>query len=798
MGQPAERGQATTIFGRWALFILRNHRAATAVVALLTLLALAAASRLTVNSDLLALMPPKDPAIIALRALESEEGGVNLVTVTVRGERAATKPFLNDLQAALEADDKVDYAVHDIDDELAWRLGVLTFSQEELVSVRERLQGALSLGPAVANPFIAARLLDLGPMTEKLGGADARSGLMSNGDMERLVIRPNGRARDLPFARSLMAFIQTTIDGLDPASKGVEVVYISGAYRFNVEDYEGVLADSKLTGSISLVLVLTLMIVAMRDLRALLLIFTPLVVGTIWSFGFAALSVGVLNTFTSILGALLLGLGIDFSIHLYLRYREERLISSTLEEAVASAWDKVGPPSFAAAITTFFGFGALLVAQFLGFRQMGLLLSFGVLLCFVAAITVLPLLIRWRESQPRPLPRRRLRLPEPKTPPTYRLAPLGLVGLAIITVLFTAFIPRIGFEYDLSELRRDGMAYEDLSELEQELTRASYAAIVASYPDAASLNADHARVQKLITDKQVTHIGRAMSLRSVIPEDQDARLETLRAIVALTQHPNYGFLPASIRQNLDQLGARNLNPVTASDLPRGLQHLLGAADGRHRMMIFASGNMWDLREVHALKEEVKATFPTVEVAGEYLALGTLYNVVRQDAPLVAGLAFLFVVLGTFLDTRRVLPTLASIAVLVTGMLWAGGMVSLVGVKLSLVNVVAIPILLGIGVDVVIHMLHRFSEEGPGGVLRALSTTGFAAGLSSMTTILSFAALSGAGNQGIESLGMLVLVGLSSVTIGAFLVLPVGWMTIWKIAGEAPADTLDNTTAPPPE
>lgn len=46
--------------------------------------------------------------------------------------------------------------------------------------------------------------------------------------------------------------------------------------------------------------------------------------------------------------------------------------------------------------------------------------------------------------------------------------------------------------------------------------------------------------------------------------------------------------------------------------------------------------------------------------------------------------------------------------------------------------------------------------------------------------------------------MLVLVGLSSVTISAFLVLPVGWMTIWKIAGEAPADTLESTTTPPPE
>jgi predicted RND superfamily exporter protein len=57
----------------------------------------------------------------------------------------------------------------------------------------------------------------------------------------------------------------------------------------------------------------------------------------------------------------------------------------------------------------------------------------------------------------------------------------------------------------------------------------------------------------------------------------------------------------------------------------------------------------------------------------------------------------------------------------------------------------------------------------------------------MTTVMSFASLTLASSKGIQSLGMLVLVGLSTVTLGAFALLPAGWMTSWKIAGDLPQD-----------
>ena len=84
-----------------------------------------------------------------------------------------------------------------------------------------------------------------------------------------------------------------------------------------------------------------------------------------------------------------------------------------------------------------------------------------------------------------------------------------------------------------------------------------------------------------------------------------------------------------------------------------------------------------------------------------------------------------------------------------------------------------------------------SEEGPGKVLRALSTTGTAAALSAATTILSFASLSAASNHGVRSLGLMIVLGLSLVTLAAFTAVPLGWMTTWKVRRQLPS-------APPEE
>ena len=131
-----------------------------------------------------------------------------------------------------------------------------------------------------------------------------------------------------------MADVYQTLDDLDPESRGLEVAWVGGAYRHAVEDLENVIHDLTWTAVVSLCLVLIFLGVAFRDARAVLLLFFPLVIGNVWTLGYASLSVGTLNTFTSFVAAILIGLGVDFSIHLYSRYREERIDSDTIQEAV--------------------------------------------------------------------------------------------------------------------------------------------------------------------------------------------------------------------------------------------------------------------------------------------------------------------------------------------------------------------------------------------------------------------------------------------------------------------------------
>ena len=782
-----------TIFGHLARFVLRHSKAVAWVVAALTLLSLGLASRLEVDSNILTLMPDDDPVIRSLNELEEQEGGVTLMTVAVSGEPEATAAMLSELSRVLEASDRVDYALWTIEDELAWRLGVVNLQSGELEEIRDRLKGALALGPQIANPFIAGRLLALGPLTQQLQEADARQAITSpsasgeTAELSKLLIRPTLTSRDILFSRGLVAEIEQAVEQVSGRHPEVVVEWVGGAYTNNVQDFRDVQHDMRWTALASLVMVLILLTAAMRDPRTLLQLFVPLLVGTAWAFGFAAVAIGSLNTFTAGLGAILFGMGVDFAIHLYTRYRELRNDAPDLETAVVRAWDKTGPPCAAAGLTSAGGFSALMLADFKGFAQLGGLLAFGVMACLTAVLVVLPLMIRWREERVRRWHQRQIPVVS-RRPPTYRLAPVGFLALILVTVVGGFLLRGLEFEYDMSTLRSSGLAWDELDGRDRELAISAMAPTIVTFSSAEELAVGHAALAQALEDGDLPHYSRVVSLQSLIPPDQDQKLAILGEIRELSRDESYALLPEPVRANLQVLEQVSLEPLAVQDLPDSLRHLVGAGGGHHRAMLFPNTNVWDMRISREMKAQVEAVVgPNNAVAGDFLALGAVADVVLADAPWVALGAFLLVCLGTLVDLRRPLRAAGAILLLLMGMLWAGGAVAVVGIRMSIVNFVGVPILLGIGVDVVIHLLHRLAEEGPGKVLKALATTGWASGLSAATTVLSFASLALAENRGIRSLGMLVLVGLTTVTIAAFFLVPLGWMTVWKIAGDAPAD-----------
>jgi hypothetical protein len=774
-------------YGRLARWVLAHRTATLVFVAVCTVLAAIATTFLKVDSDILALMPQDEPSTQALERLDKQEGGINFLTIAVDADDTATRDaFMKDLAGRLEAmPDQVDYVLYELDPNIAFRLGLLQVPLTDLTVMRDRLRAALALGPAATNPFIAARLLDLGPMTAKLQDADKPLGLGAGDHMGRMLIRPKGSAHDLPFARVFMANVQAAIDAADPAGHGVTIPWIGGAYRHNVEDYEGIVRDIGWITLASFVMVLLIIAAAFRTPRAVAIIFIPLVLSNLWTLGVAGATVGSLNTFTSFVNAVLIGLGVEFGVHLLARFRELRDAGHGVEDSIVRAWDLVGSACTSAAFTSSAGFAALLAAHFAGFRQLGWLLSLGLMFCLIAEVVCMPLLIVWLEKSTTFVGARTHHRHRRKRPASYRLAPMALLVIGSFTLVSGLLIRQIKFEYDLSELRRSGLAYEDLSDSEKALARESYSPLVVSYPTAEDLDTAYARISKRMADGHFPEVTTALSIRTVIPTDQEARIALLREIAAMGQDPNAVFLPPQVRSNLARVQSTPLEPVTPADLPKALQHVLGANNGQHRLLLLPAGNMWDMRQAADLARAVERELPGQEVAGEYLTLGVLYDLMQHDAPIIGAIAFGLVVFFTLLDLRKLRPTAGAIAVLLAGVAWWGALLVSANIKISIVNFVGIPIVLGIGIDVMIHLIHRMHQEGPGRIQKALATTGWASALGTSTTVVAFAALSLASSQGIRSLGLLVLLGEMSVTIAGFVLVPLGFATTWRLQGRHP-------------
>ena len=278
-----------------------------------------------------------------------------MLTVGVKGEPEDVQVVFDSLKEEFETSDMVEFAVYDIPPEWKPVWDYCSLTVPELQDLKTRLEGGLALGPAASNPLLASQLFALGPLTDKLANTDGVLPTPDDG-IYRLIVQPIGSPFDPKFNKKFWDFTNDVIAKTQFDQQQVDLVWLGGAYRHAVEDREVIIHDISTTSVVSFSLVLMLVVVAFKDLRALPILFFPLIVGSAVTWGFTAVVIGEVNTFTSTFTAILLGLGVDFAIHIYSRYREELTELGEQREAIAVAFESAGPPCFTAAITSAGGF----------------------------------------------------------------------------------------------------------------------------------------------------------------------------------------------------------------------------------------------------------------------------------------------------------------------------------------------------------------------------------------------------------------------------------------------------------
>lgn len=298
--------------------------------------------------------------------------------------------------------------------------------------------------------------------------------------------------------RTIIAELSQTIQkhpGMNAVFK--TPIEIGGGYKNRLEQYESILNDISSSAGITLVLLLLVIFAFYRRLWSLPFIFVPLVFGIAWSLGLTFLVYDSLNLITAFIFAILLGLGIDFGIHLLSRYFEERNRGLSALQAMTTVMQTTGVATVTTALTTAVTFYSLLFTSFKGFSQFGFIAGSGVLLCLLAMYTVFPALIFLVErvfklhfyghgDAPEGMPNSIGRaLFERNGFPFGGAIALGYLGILALSIWL---LPDMKFEYDFRNLRSRNPALEKINKKKSGTTAGltvSPTIAVGSKPDQA-------------------------------------------------------------------------------------------------------------------------------------------------------------------------------------------------------------------------------------------------------------------------------------------------------------------------
>jgi uncharacterized protein len=690
-------------------------------------------------------------------------------------------------------------------------------------------QGTAAKRLLTLDPFGLAEVF-LGRIDASRGalGVDWASGYYVSRDHRLLLIlaKPTGPPQDVDFDERLVTAVEAAVEetrgewadvlGFETVDEAVgegfpapPEVALGGSYLTALDDARFIVSDALVGFATSLGGVLLLFLVAFRRLGPLLFAVLPLACGLLLTFGFAALTVGELSTATSGTAALLIGLGIDFVIVSYGRYVEERRGGASVEDSLAAMSGSSGRAVVVGAITTAATFFAFLITDFRGLKQMGFLTGSGILFCMLSVLLLLPALIAWREDRHQAKDTRpHLYLHSFGTRRLVGAAtrhPKAVIGIGLaLTVAGLALAWQLEFQESTTTMRPAGNRGIEVSrEVGQRFGAGfDYMMLVADGDTADEAIALAGRAaeaaEELVADGVFYRVSAVSSLIPP-PKRQAAVLDWLERerMDAL----DVGRIEATFRAALAEEGLRAepfepglellrravepSRPVAAADFAESEQtrqlldrFLQPTGDGGWQSIVYLypPDNRWRREappEALALADRLG---PRVALTGTNVLNERVRATVRKDAWAAGLLGLALVALLLYLDFHRLRLTLLALVPLTIGIVWMLGAMALLGLELNFMNIFVTTMIIGIGVDYGLHVVHRYREERlAGGGVAALEggliETGNAVVVAALSTVAGFGSLVFSHYPGLRSIGLVAILGAVFTALVAITLLP---------------------------
>ena len=652
-----------------------------------------------------------------------------------------------------------------------------------------------------------------------------------DGSLAFLLVRPVKEQGSFTSAQKSIDRLRAIVAEQGKRHSGVEI----GLTGLPVLENDEMVASQNDTGTASwlaLVGVALLSFLVFRGFCYPLLTVATLLVGTAWALGWLTLTVGHLNILSATFAVMLIGMG-DYGVLWISRYEQERLAGADVLGALRTTVGSVGPGILTAATTTALAFYAAMLADFQAVAELGWIAGSGVLLCALSCFTVLPALLRLVDRRDRPqqptVPIRNNAV----WLPSLAMRPRLVIGVSLALALGLAvFATRIGYDHNLLHLQAGGLdsvkwemtlikhtagaswhslSYTDSRE-EALALKARYeqlpgvsrvvefATLVPTDQDAKleRMKDIQHRLRRLpARDQNIQHpvpnpeklgeqlaaliavvrplsLGSNRLLDSVLLNHLQAfqyKLATVKVALARERLTTFEtWLTRDLIEDLHRLkDVSTPEPIAVTDLPASVRERYIGASGKWLLRVFAKDCLWDYQPLRQFVEQVRSVDP--EATGK--PFSTLEGLrLMKNGFLWAGLyALIAMVLVLLLDFRNIWHTLVALAPLAMGMGMSLGIMVLFDVPLNPANMIAFPLILGVGIDNGVHVLHDFFSRRRDQLYLLSSSTGRGIMVAALTTILGFGTLMLSHHHGLASLGLILTLGVSCCMLTALIFLP---------------------------
>ncbi|RMF57096.1 MAG: hypothetical protein D6748_11990 [Calditrichaeota bacterium] len=763
-------------------------------------------SKLKLETDLTALLPDNFESVKALNRIKEEVGGIGHLRLVIETSNfKAAQQFAEDLAVELKKEPTVKYVDYKNDVDFYKKNAMLFLEPAELDTLYAKIEQKIASEKQKLNPLFVEDLFSE-PEEESEESYDELiakyrdkipSQYYTDPDSTVLVMKifPTETNSNLNFIRRMLSDIKGIVNRVNDGHYAPDLkVYYGGNFKNRIDEFEVVKKDILGTAFYGLGGVFLLIVIYFRRLFGAMLISLTLLLSLAWTFGITYAVLGSLNTITGFLFVILFGLGIDYGIHAFARYLESREGGLPLELAIEKMACTTGKALITTALTTSLAFFSLMVMDFRGFSDLGFIAGIGILFALLAMIVVLPAFIIFLENanllKVKPKAHKTLQF----TPRRFKYYKPILLGSILITLIALYGISQVKFEYDFTELRAITPERKIVSEKTKGVFKLSESpAVVLANSDEEMDAIIEAIREKMKEDTLTPTIQTVRSIRTLVPPDQELRLEKIRKIRELVAEAE-DILKGEDKKRLEEFKTylQVDKPFTWDDFPEKdkRQFINKKGEIGKFVFIYPSVPLRDGKEAIKFRNDV-GTIKTRDgrvfhASSSNIILADMLVILTREGRLAILITFLVVFLIVWIDFRSFRSALIVLSPLILGIIWMGGMMYLLGMKMNFFNIVVIPSVIGIGVDNGVHIYYRYLEEGRGSLYHVLKTTGLAILMTNLTTIVGYSGLIMARHPGLNSIGDLAVIGISSTFLTAIIVLPSLLQWLEKPVGPEPS------------